>query len=269
MTSITLSDIQIYPVKSTAGQARTSAQVADRGLADDRRWMVVDPAGHFLTGRELPRLTLIRATLAPHSLLLAAAGMTTLTVPVPNTSAPLRQCRIWKDRLPAHDAGAPAARWLSRFLDRDCRLVHMADEHRRPVAPGYSKPGDIVSFADGFPLMLIGAASLADLNTRLEQPVSMAHFRPNLVTAGSEAFAEDNWRRIRIGVLEFDLVKPCSRCIFTTIDPQSAQPDPNGEPLKTLASYRRDQRGRVMFGVNLIARGSGQLHRGDPLTVLD
>lgn len=269
MTSIQLTGISIYPIKSTAGQALNHTRVEARGLTGDRRWMVIDPDGRFLTGRQLPRLTLIHARADDTGLVLAMTGAASLVVDIPTHSSADCAVVVWKDQVPARDAGDEAAEWLTDVLGRACRLVYMAQEHQRPVEAGHSRPGDIVSFADAFPLLLISEASLGDLNGRLERPVSMARFRPNLIVNGCTAYAEDQWQRIRIGQLEFELVKACSRCIFTTVNPESGEKCADGQPLRTLAGYRRDDQGRVLFGVNLIARGTGQLNRGDPLTVLD
>lgn len=269
MASFSLSGINTYPIKSTAGQALNGAKVEKRGLEGDRRWMLTDPDGHFLSGRQLPRMTLIKAGSSTSGLLLSAPGMSSLEVTTPTTGSEQLEVVVWKDRVMASDAGESAARWLSDFLEQDCRLVFMDEQHQRPVDADFSKSGDLVSFADGFPLLLISEASLEDLNQRLQQPVSMAHFRPNLVVTGCPAFAEDQWRRLRIGSVDFEMVKRCARCVFTTVNPETGVKQSDGQPLKTLASYRRDPRGRVMFGVNLIARSAGSLGIGDPVELLD
>ncbi len=167
----------------------------------------------------------------------------------------------------ALDAGDAAARWLSDWLEHELRLVHMDAVATRAVDPARSRAGDEVSFADGFPLLLISQAALDELNARLAAPVPMLRFRPNLVVAGSDAHAEDGWRRLRIGAIEFEAVKPCVRCVFTTVDPERGAFDPTGEPLKTLKHYRRGEKG-ITFGMNLIARGSGSLRLGDAVEVL-
>lgn len=269
MASVTLSGISIYPIKSTAGQVLDQSEVEARGLSGDRRWMVVDPDGRFLTGRQLPRLTLIHTRHEETGLTLSKPGAASMRVRIPDPSSTNHSVVVWQDQVAAWDAGDQAAHWLSDFLERECRLMYMAEQHQRPVEAGHSKPGDIVSFADAFPLLLISEASLEDLNSRLKRKVSMAHFRPNLVIKGCAAYAEDQWRRIRIGKIEFDLVKACSRCVFTTVNPENGEQYADGQPLRALADYRRDDRGRVLFGVNLIARGAGQLSCSDLLTVLD
>lgn len=261
-----LSDLYLYPIKSTAPLAVETALVEPRGLRNDRRWMVVDDGNRFLTGRELPRLTLVRARPGPHGLALEAPGMPSLQVPFPEATATLPVV-VWKSAVAARPADGAADAWLSEFLQRPVRLVHMDAGVSRPMTDVHSQAGDEVSFADAFPLLLISRAALDGLNARLAKPVSMLQFRPNLVVEGAAAHAEDGWKRIRIGEVEFDVAKPCMRCIFTTVDPARGERDPEGEPLRTLVGYRRTADG-VAFGQNLIPRTPGTLRIGDPVEVL-
>jgi uncharacterized protein YcbX len=263
-----LSALAIHPVKSCAPLALQTAQVEPRGLAGDRRWMVVDPDGRFLTGRQLPRMVLLVARPADAGLELEAPGRPPLRVPAAAADAPRRRVTVWKDAVDAACAPAAADAWLSDFLGRPVHLVAMDAPARRAVDPDRARPGDEVSFADGFPVLLVGQASLDALNARLAKPVPMSRFRPNLVVAGAPAHAEDGWRRIRIGGVEFELVKDCTRCVFTTVDAEQGAFDPDGEPLRTLVGYRRGPAG-VTFGRNLIARGTGTLRVGDAVEVLD
>lgn len=262
-----LSALHLYPIKSCAALSPETARVEPRGLAHDRRWMLVDALGNFLTGRQLPRLVRLRALPTAAGLRLDAPGQDGIEVAVPAPDAPRRRVTVWKDTLDAADAGDAAARWLSALLERDARLVHMDATAVRPVKPAYAQPGDEVSFADGFPLLLISQAALDALNARLAVPLDMLRFRPNLVVSGTAPHAEDDWRRLRIGEIEFDAVKPCTRCVFTTVDAARGDFDPSGEPLRTLKSYRRGPDG-ITFGMNLIARGQGTLRVGDPVTLL-
>ena len=256
-----------YPLKSCAPLPCEAAEVEPRGLAHDRRWMVVDADGRFLTGRQLATMTLIRAQPEPEgALVLSAPGHGALHVAPPAAGVRLR-VRVWDSTVDARPAGREADDWLSAVLGRPLRLVHMDEGARRPVDARYAQPGDEVSFADGFPLLLISQAALDHLNTRLARPVAITRFRPNLVVDGCAPHAEDGWRRIRIGTVEFDVVKPCVRCVFTTVDPERGERDPDGEPLRTLLTYRRTPKG-VTFGQNLIPRGTGTLRIGDPVTVL-
>lgn len=263
-----LSAIHVYPIKSCAALAPLTAEVEARGLAFDRRWMLVDPDGRFLTGRQVPRTVLLRAQPIASGLRLEAAGLTPLEVPFPPAGAVRRLVTVWKDKVLAPDAGDAAARWLEAALGRSARLVYMDAAAARPVKPAHAQPGDEVSFADGFPLLAISQAALDALNARLAAPLPMLRFRPNLVIAGAAPHAEDGWRRIRIGGIEFAGIKPCVRCVFTTVDPARGEFDPSGEPLRTLKTYRRSPEG-ITFGLNLIARGAGTLRIGDPVEVLE
>jgi uncharacterized protein len=263
----TLAALHIYPVKSCAALSPAQIDVEPRGLAQDRRWLVVDDSGRFVTGRLYARMPLIRATPLPGALQLEAPGMPALQVSVPAPDAPRRQVEIWRSSVDAAQAGAAAADWLSTYLGARLQLVYMDAAAQRGVNPDYGQPGDEVSFADGYPQLLISQSALEQLNARLAAPVTMLHFRPNLVVSGCAPHAEDAWRRIRIGSVDFDLVKPCTRCIFTTVDPQRGERSADGEPLKTLTGYRRTPAG-VTFGQNLIARGSGTLRVGDAVEVL-
>ena len=261
-----LANIYLHPIKSSAPLAVGVATVEARGLQHDRRWMVVDADGRFLTGRQLPRLTLLRATPGPGGLSLDAPGMPSLHVPFPQGDATV-QVSVWKSGVAARPAHASADAWLGEFLQRPARLVHMDAGVVRPMIDAGAHAGDEVSFADAFPLLLVSQAALDGLNARLAKPVSMLQFRPNLVVDGVAAHAEDGWKRIRIGEVEFDVAKPCTRCIFTTVDPTRGERDPDGEPLRTLIGYRRTPDG-VTFGQNLIPRSLGTLQAGDAVEVL-
>lgn len=263
-----LSAIHVYPVKSCAALAPERVEVEPRGLVHDRRWMIVDAQDRFVTGRQQPRCVLIRAEPEPGALRLSAPGRASLRISVPGSDAPRRRVAVWKDEVVAQDAGDDAARWLSDFLGAELRLAHMDAAAARAVSPDYGRSGDEVSFADGYPLLLISQAALDGLNTRLAQPISMLRFRPNLVVADAPAHAEDGWRRLRIGDVEFDAAKPCIRCVFTTVDPGRGEFDAGGEPLRTLKTYRRGESG-IAFGMNLIARGTGTLRLGDKVEVLE
>jgi len=262
----TLSALHVYPVKSCAPLSPDRAEVGARGLDGDRRWMLVDEQARFVTGRQVPRLVLLRATPLASGLRLEFPDAQPLELATPGADAERADVRVWNDVVPARFA-AEATAWLARCLERPLRLVHMPADTLRPVRPDYGSPGDVVGFADAFPLLLIGTGSLEGLNARLARPVPMGRFRPNLVVSGGAAHAEDDWRRVRIGGLEFDVVKPCTRCVFTTVDPATGALDPDGEPLETLKRYRRTPAG-VTFGQNLIPRGAGTLRVGDPVEQL-
>lgn len=259
-----LSDITIYPVKSCAGIDLERVGLDRFGPGGDRRWLVVDRQGRFVSQREQPRMALIRVERLPDGIRLVA-GESRVEVPVPCSDAPEIRVTIWQDSVRARLADDSAGAWLSEHLGLPCRLVHMPDSCRRLVDGLYARDGETVSFADGFPLLLISRASLEDLNSRLDNPVPMNRFRPNLVVSGCAPFAEDGWRRIRIGAVEFDVAKPCTRCVVPSIDQDTAQRD--GQINRVLAGYRRVN-GKVMFGQNLLYRGTGELAVGDAVEVL-
>lgn len=229
--------------------------------------MIVDADGQFITARKHPRLVLIHAVPRDDGLALDAPGMPALRLTPPVHSAQT-SVAIWKDQVSARAAEAQADTWISNYLGIPARFVYMADECVRPVDPDYAQAGDQVSFADGFPILLISQAALDELNGRLDAPVPMLRFRPSLVVSNTSAHAEDTWRSIRIGAVRFDVVKPCARCVLTLVDPETGIPDSAGEPLRTLISYRRTDKG-VMFGQNLIPRGTGMLRIGDEVSIID
>ena len=262
-----LSAIHVYPVKSCAPLSLREAVVEARGLAGDRRWMVTDEDGAFLTARKFPQLTLIRAVPDGDGLVLDAPDMPTLRLSRPTPVARI-EATVWRSIVQALPANAEADAWISEYLELPARFVHMDADCVRPVSPDYGRAGDEVSFADGYPLLLISQAALDALNAKLAKPVSMLRFRPSIVVAGTAPHAEDDWTRIRIGAVEFDVVKPCTRCVFTTVDYERGTFDPSGEPLRTLTAYRRTPLG-VTFGQNLIPRSSGTLHLGDQVEVLE
>ena len=265
--SITLTGLHLYPIKSCAALSPPQAMVEARGLVGDRRWMIVDGQNRFVTGREHPRLVLIRAEPGPQGLRLRAPGMAELFVDWPQPSADRAKVVVWDSTVDAVFAGAQAHRWFSQFMRHEVKLVHMDAQAWRRVNPKYSQPGDQLSFADAYPLLLLAQSSLDALNARLRNPVSMLRFRPNLVISGVPEHAEDGWRRIRIGGIEFEFIKPCVRCGFVNVLPESGTLDLGAEPLRTLATYRRAEKG-VIFGQNLIARGNGRLRLGDKVEVI-
>ncbi len=265
--SATLSALHVFPIKSCAPLACDEAEVEARGLAGDRRWLVVDAHGRFITGRQKPRLTLIRAQPIAGGVRLSAPDAASIVVAAPDGNAERIAVTVWKDTVDAAACDGAADAWLSAFLGVPVRLVYMDDLAVRPVSLTHGREGDRVSFADAYPLLLISQAALDALNARLPVPIPMLRFRPNLVVSGTAAHAEDGWRRIRVGGIEFDVVKPCTRCVFTTVDFERGAIDPSGEPLKTLKTYRRSADG-VTFGQNVIPRGIGRLRIGDPVEVL-
>ncbi len=261
-----LSTITTFPVKSIRGIDMADAWVEPRGLRDDRRWMVTDAQGGFLTQRDHPRMALVTTELTEAGIRCTAPGMPAITIPSEPLAPATLSVTIWQSTCPAYIVDATLDQWFSDYLGLACHLVYMPETTRRTADPRFAAPDDIVSFADGYPVLLIGEGSLDDLNARLPEPLPMRRFRPNLVISGSDAFAEDTWARIRIGTVEFAVVKPCARCVLTTVDPERGD-FAGKEPLRTLATYRRDG-DKVLFGQNLIPRGDGMVRVGDPVEVL-
>lgn len=259
--------LYVYPIKSCRGVAVASAQLEARGLAGDRRYMLVDARGRFLTQRQHPRMALIEVGFTPQALRVEAPGMDPFELPRGLRGGAECEVRVWRDTVTARLAPEEVNLWFSEFLGFACGLVYMGAEHHRPVMNDAAEFDDEVSFADGAPVLLISTGSLAALNARLERPVAMTRFRPNIVVDADPAFAEDSWGRIAVGDAELAVAWPCSRCVLTTIDPATGEPDPEREPLATLETFRRAGP-RVMFGQNLIPRRCAQIHVGDPVAVL-
>jgi uncharacterized protein len=264
MTYNTLSAITLYPVKSLAGISVNSWPVTKTGLQYDRKWMLIDHAGQFLSQRKLPQMALIKTALTGSHLILSASGMEDLSLPLTPADGDIINSTIWHDHCAARSTSQEADQWLSHFLNQDCRLVYQADEMIRPVDPDYGRHTDNVAFSDGFPFLIISENSLVSLNREMQLNLPMTRFRPNLVISGCPGYAEDSWREISIGTLDFRLPKPCSRCAIPTIDPETAQT--GKEPLKTLNRTRRWQN-NVYFGQNALHNQSGILTVGDTVLV--
>jgi uncharacterized protein YcbX len=263
----TLSALHLYPLKSARALAPGRWPLDALGLRFDRHWMVVDDAGNCLTQRTHPRLTLVGAVVDSDALTLDASGMGSLALPLDASGLSTRETQVWNHRGPSLDEGEEAARWISAHLGVSTRIVRIPPHHARRVNPAFFSGEAHTAFTDGYPLMLISEASLEALNARLALPLPMNRFRPNLVVRGCEAFAEDDWTRIRVGTIELAVVKPCDRCVITTTDQQTGLRD-GKEPLATLATFRK--RGDVvLFGQNCVSLGTGTLTVGDPIEVLE
>ncbi len=270
-----LTGLFLYPVKGLRGCAVDAAEIDALGLFGDRRFLVVDDTGKFLTQRTLPRMALIETALDDSMLELRAPG--TGAIRVPRASDPralLRTVSVWKSEgLLAEDCGDAAAEFLSAFLATRCRLVRAGESFVRPCLKPAARPGDVVTFADSVPFLVISEASLADLNDRLvaqgEEAVPMNRFRPNFVVNGCAAFAEDTWPGFRIGGVSFRAAGQCARCPVPTIDQFTAER--GKEPLRTLATYRRapNDATNVVFGQNVIHETkSGTVRVGDAVVLL-
>ncbi|MCD7440977.1 MOSC domain-containing protein [Streptomyces lincolnensis] len=274
MGNALLRSIHVHPVKAFRGLAPREAAVEPWGLAGDRRWVLIDDGGKVVTQRQQPRLATAAAELLPGGgVRLSAPGMAPLTVSVPERSVavPVEIFRDKVEAVPADDAAAHA--WCSTYLGADVRLVYMdAPATRRPVDPEYARPGETVSFADGYPLLLTTTASLDALNSLISQgthaqegPLPMNRFRPNVVVSGTTAWAEDDWTRVAIGEVSFRVAKTCGRCVVTTTDQDTTER--GKEPLFTLGRHRR-LGGKLVFGQNLVPESRGTIRVGDPVTVL-
>ncbi|MEA5462103.1 MOSC domain-containing protein [Leptothoe sp. PORK10 BA2] len=264
MALITLSGLHTYPIKSAAGITLDQSLVTARGLMHDRRWMVCDRNGQFLTQRKFPQMALIQVSVGETlRLTIANHHIPALELPLVPTPGAMVAVDVWGDDCMACSMGDEAAQWLSDFLGVGCQLVYMPESTHRPVDHGrFDLPN---SFADAYPFLLISEASLADLNGRLAQSVPMNRFRPNLVVKGCDAFAEDTWRHIKIGNIVFDVAKACSRCSVPGVEQSTGEQ--GKEPLKTLATYRRWDHA-IWFGQNLIAQGEGIVQVGDVVEIL-
>ncbi|MBC2864575.1 MOSC domain-containing protein [Streptomyces mexicanus] len=274
MGNAELQSLHIHPVKAFRATGLREAVVEPWGLAGDRRWVLIDDGGKVVTQRQQPHLALAAAELLPGGgLRLSAPGQDPITVPVPPPGATVT-VQVFGDKVEAVPAGAAAHAWCSALVGAGTRLVHMDDPAtRRPVDPTYALPGETVSFADGYPLLLASRASLDSLNALIaegdraeEGPVPMNRFRPNVVVAGAPAWAEDDWQRITIGEVVFRVAKPCGRCVVTTTDQATAER--GKEPLRTLGRHRRFG-GDLVFGQNLVPESTGTIRVGDPVTVLE
>ncbi|MEN8445316.1 MAG: MOSC N-terminal beta barrel domain-containing protein [Cyanobacteria bacterium J06555_13] len=299
MATLVLSGLHIYPIKSAAGLSLHKAELTPRGFHHDRRCMVVDVAGQFMTQRRFPKMALIQVTLpsvdnktstdqsSQHPMSLCAPGMPTLVVSMEDAVAAQQvnkqptpqktiEVEVWGDRTQAIHLGPQAQQWLTDFLSTPCQLVYMPATSHRPTDHGKFGPSNIVSFADAFPYLLISEASLAELNTKLKaknvNPVPMNRFRPNLVVNGCESpHAEDQWQRIRIGEAIFSVAKPCARCSVPTVDQSNGEKASGNEPIKTLSTYRAWDKA-VWFGQNLIQENpevEAVVRVGDRIEVLD
>ena len=263
---IRLSSLTHYPIKACRGFDVDSSSVELMGLQYDRRMMVVTPDGEFLTQREYPKLALVTPSQSDGVVTLSAPEFDSVRFSI-KSSGVTTLVNIWKSKgVQAVDQGDRPSEWFSDWLGTPVRLVHIADGFKRKVSPNYAvTPNDHTGFADGYPILIISEESLSDLNSRMETSVPMNRFRPNIVVKGCEPFAEDTWERIKIGDVEMAVVKPCARCVVTTIDKNTLEK--SKEPLKTLNKFRK-QIGGAMFGMNVIPLNEGRLEVGLSVQVI-
>ena len=269
-----LASVHIYPMKAARAVNLDHATVEPWGLAGDRRWLLVDEQGCSVTQREAPALARVSVTYAPdpRTITIEAAGRPGCRVaaPRPGSEAEMLKVTVWSSVVLATAAGPAADAWFASYLGRPVRLVYLDDPTRRPVDPEYGRRADRVSCADGSPLLLTSTGSLDELNRWLtgdgEQPVPMNRFRPSAVVAGAPPWAEDRWRRIRIGPVLFRVVKPCGRCVVTTTDQLTGE---RGRQPLTMLGRRRNIGQQLVFGQNLIPDSGGVIGIGDPVEILE
>ena len=260
--ALILQEIYLYPIKSLGGISVSQALVEERGFRYDRRWMLVDKKGDFVTQRQHPQLALLQVSLSKTQLEVFSKGDPSqrIAFDLDLASNQELQVSIWGDQVLARVVSAELSQWFSDFLQMELDLVVMPESSHRKMDPRYAVQGESVSFADGMPYVMIGQSSLDELNQRLEEPVSMDRFRPNLVFSGGEAYAEDQFKQLQIGEVEFQVVKPCARCVMITVDQEKGTK--GKEPLATLATYR-SQDSKVYFGQNAVALAPGMVRVGD------
>jgi len=264
---LSISGLYIYPVKSLGGIAVNETKLTDRGFEHDRRWMLVDAECNFISQRDVNNMSLLKASLTTGNLVIQHLYKpgNVLSVPLHSENDNLVTVNIWDDVCEAVYVSKEADEWFSEMLSQECRLVYMPDQTQRLIDVTYANNNEITSFSDGYPLLLIGQASLEDLNNRLAEPVAMNRFRPNIVFTGGTAFQEDNMKAFEISGINFYGVKPCARCVITTIDQSTGLK--GKEPLKTLSTYR-SRNNNIYFGQNLLYNGTGSLKIGDRINLL-
>ncbi|WP_261818081.1 MOSC domain-containing protein [Vibrio gallicus] len=260
-----LSEINIYPIKSTAGISQSRVFVEKQGISFDRRFVVTDLQGRMLTARKHPKMVTIEACLLADGLLLSAPNHPSLKLCYQDFAMQEFECKIWSDRFDAYTTTEKANQWFSAVIGCEAVLLYCGKESNRYR----EKIETNVSFADGYPLLVISQGSLDELNRRASAPQTMSQFRTNLVVDGVAPFAEDSWKRLRIGEVEFEVKKPCQRCVMTTVNPEDGERMLNKEPTITLAKFRADQKGAVYFGMNIVALNEGVIKAGDKIEILE
>ncbi len=265
--ALQLSEIFIYPIKSLGGISLNSSFAGERGLKYDRRYLLVDEDGIFITQRDYPQMALLKLSICDDGFrVLNKQDNSQLIVPFEAYSTEKLKVQIWDDICAAIKVSSNFDNWFSAAINKKCSLVYMPETERRIVDKErkYVDDEHLVSFADGYPFLIIGQSSLDDLNKRLASPVPINRFRPNFVFTGGDAFEEDNWKDFFIGNLKFRAVKPCDRCVITTTDQETAER--NEEPLKTLSTFRKFGN-KVLFGMNVISSSTGVVLVGDKINL--
>jgi uncharacterized protein len=262
MSLFRLTEIYIYPIKSLGGIRVPSSKVMEKGLAFDRRWMLIDETSTFMTQRVHTLMALFKLEMNQSSFKITFKNDSIL-LPFVHSHIPKEiKTNVWDDEVTTFEVSEAYSNWFSEKLGMKCKLVFFPEENSRPVDVRYKINNENVSLADGYPLLIIGQSSLDDLNSRLELPVPMNRFRPNLVFVGGQPYEEDTWKFFTIGKNKFAGVKPCSRCVLTTVDQQTGEK--GKEPLATLATYRKREN-NIYFGQNVLAIDHNEIHEGDEI----
>jgi uncharacterized protein len=263
MSILCLSEIWIYPIKSLGGIRLSSSKVMEKGLEYDRRWMLIDDNNTFMTQRVFNSMALFKLSIQNSTFKISFEG-DSITFSFSHSYIPIEiNTDVWDDKVVTFEVSEDHSRWFSEKLRMKCKLVSFPESNGRPVDARFKINNENVSLADGYPLLIIGQSSLNDLNGRLEKSVPMNRFRPNLVFTGGQPYEEDNWKYFTIGKNKFAGVKPCSRCVLTTIDQQTGEK--GKEPLATLAKYRQREN-KIYFGQNVLAIDHNEIYEGDEIT---
>lgn len=258
-----------YPIKSTIGNSSNSALVTSRGLQYDRQWGLFDKKGVAVTGRKFQDLLRVGTEISNGNLKISLDGELVFDMVVTPALKEALPARVFSGQTHGFPAGSEIDSWFSDLIQHECRLLQITNDIIRPVLSKHSgQEGDSMSYADQCPILLVSEASMDDLNARLDQAIDHRNFRPNIVISGHTAFAEDEWKHIRIGDCTFTINQSCERCVFTTIDPDTRLKHPQQEPLRTLLTYRRNEKGGPIFGVHMTGRDLGQIRVGDEVEVL-
>ena len=266
MINMKIHQLFLHPVKSFAAQSVNSLTYDSMGPIYDRNWMVVNSEGKALTQRVLPKMCLVKCAIDEGKLTLNAESMPEISVKDPNS---FKEVNVWSDTVKAGDCGDEVADWLSHYLGKSARLVRVTEQTYRQIDQNFAGPNELVGFADGFPTLIVTQASLDEFNSHMETQtktrVDMRRFRPNIVISGCEPFAEDSWSAVRIGELEFNLVKPCSRCIMPSINPDNGEKEMQVNQV-LLATRRRNR--ETYFGQNATHKGEGTISIGDSVELI-
>jgi len=266
MSKLVVSGIYVYPIKSLGGISLTESLVEEKGLQYDRRWVLTDNTGLFITQRKYPLLSLLQVSISDDMVTVFQKENPKQKISFGITQQVGEQIpvTIWDDLTTGIEVDTTVSKWFSDYMNMEVKLLRMPDQERRNVDPRYAGNDEIVSFADGYPCLIIGQSSLDELNTKLEKPVLMDRFRPNIVFTGGEPHAEDGIKDFEIDGISFSAVKPCARCVLVTVDQQHGTK--SSEPLKTLSKYRT-LNNKIMFGQNLIHKGTGTIKIGSEIKI--